>query len=68
MLQEKRLTKRILPIKYNYKRLNEMFLTKQQAKEQIQREIDKTDKEINEIVYKLCNITDEEKKIIEESK
>ncbi len=35
------------------------------AKDQIQREIDKTDKEIDNIVYKLYNITDEERKIIE---
>jgi len=34
-------------------------------KEQIQRQIDKTDKEIDEIVYKLYGITEEERKIIE---
>lgn len=34
-------------------------------KEQIQRQIEKTDKEIDEIVYKLYGITDEERKIIE---
>jgi hypothetical protein len=36
-------------------------------KEQIQRQIDKTDKEIDEIVYILYGITEEEKKIIEDS-
>jgi len=35
-------------------------------KEQIQRQIEKIDKEIDEIVYKLYEITEEEKKIIEE--
>jgi hypothetical protein len=35
------------------------------TKEQIQREIDKTDKEIDEIVYKLYGISEGEKKIIE---
>jgi type I restriction-modification system DNA methylase subunit len=34
-------------------------------KEQIQRQIDKTDKEIDEIVYKLYGITEKERKIIE---
>ncbi|MCI0454683.1 MAG: BREX-1 system adenine-specific DNA-methyltransferase PglX, partial [Candidatus Dadabacteria bacterium] len=34
-------------------------------KEQIQRQIEKTDREIDEIVYKLYGITEEEKKIIE---
>ncbi|MDP2922636.1 MAG: N-6 DNA methylase [Candidatus Omnitrophota bacterium] len=37
-------------------------------KEQIQHQIDKTDKEIDELVYKLYSITEEEKKIIEESR
>jgi adenine-specific DNA-methyltransferase len=37
------------------------------AKEQIQRQIEKTDKEIDEIVYKLYGITEEEKKIIEKT-
>jgi hypothetical protein len=36
------------------------------AKDQIQRQIDKTDKEIDEIVYNLYGITEEKKKIIEE--
>jgi type II restriction/modification system DNA methylase subunit YeeA len=34
-------------------------------KERIQKQIDKTDREIDEIVYKLYCITDEERKIIE---
>jgi len=34
-------------------------------KDQIQRQIEKTDKEIDDIVYRLYDITDEEKKIIE---
>lgn len=34
-------------------------------KDQIQRQIEKTDREIDEIVYKLYKITEEEKKIIE---
>ncbi len=34
-------------------------------KEQIQRQIEKTDREIDELVYKLYGITEEEKKIIE---
>jgi type II restriction/modification system DNA methylase subunit YeeA len=35
------------------------------AKDQIQREIDKTDKEIDNIVYKLYGITEEERKVVE---
>jgi len=35
------------------------------AKEQIKREIEKTDMEINNVVYKLYGITEEERKIIE---
>jgi adenine-specific DNA-methyltransferase len=46
--------------------LNKKIQTaKGNAKEQIQREIDKTDNEIDNIVYKLYGITEEEKKIIE---
>jgi len=37
-------------------------------KERIQKQIDKTDREIDEIVYKLYCITDEERKIIEGEK
>jgi len=36
------------------------------VKDQIQRQIEKTDKEIDDLVYKLYGITDEERKIIEE--
>jgi len=35
------------------------------AKDQIQREIEKTDREIDSIVYKLYGIAEEERKIIE---
>jgi type I restriction-modification system DNA methylase subunit len=37
-------------------------------KEQIQRQTDKTDREIDDLVYKLYGITDEERKIIEEER
>jgi type I restriction-modification system DNA methylase subunit len=37
-------------------------------KDQIQRQIEKTDKEIDDIVYRLYDINDEEKKIIESEK
>ncbi|MEO0124507.1 MAG: TaqI-like C-terminal specificity domain-containing protein [candidate division WOR-3 bacterium] len=37
-------------------------------KEQIQKQIEKTDREIDELVYKLYGITDEERKIIEGEK
>ena len=36
-------------------------------KQKIEQEIQKTDKEIDELVYQLYGITEEEKKIIEES-
>jgi len=39
--------------------------SKGNEKDQIQRQIDQTDKEIDELVYKLYGITEEEKKIIE---
>ena len=43
-----------------------MALTaKVSQKDQIQRQIEKTDKEIDTLVYKLYNITEKEKKIIE---
>ncbi len=46
--------------------LNKKILTaKGNEKEQIQRQIEKTDREIDEIVYELYGITEEEKKIIE---
>lgn len=38
------------------------------AKEQIQRQIDKTDREIDNLVYRLYGITEEERKIIEETR
>lgn len=41
--------------------------TKGNERDLIQRQIEKTDREIDEIVYKLYNITNEEKKIIEEN-
>ncbi len=47
--------------------LNKKIQTaKGSEKRQIQKQIEKTDKEIDEIVYKLYGITDEERKIIEE--
>lgn len=46
--------------------LNKKILSvKGSEKEQIQRQIEKTDKEIDEIVYELYGITEEERKIIE---
>ena len=48
------------------KRLQEEKLS-QFEKEKIEKEINKTDNEIDELVYKLYGITEEEKKIIEES-
>jgi hypothetical protein len=48
--------------------LNKKIQTaKGNAKEQIQREIDKTDRNIDDLVYKLYGITEEEKKIIDRS-
>ena len=38
---------------------------KSSRKEQIQRQIKKTDREIDELVYKLYGIMDEERKVIE---
>jgi len=46
--------------------LNKKLQTaKGSEKEQIQRQIEKTDKEIDDVVYKLYGITEEERKIIE---
>ncbi|HEY4715896.1 MAG TPA: hypothetical protein VII00_02200 [bacterium] len=46
--------------------LNKKIQTaKGSEKEQLQRQIEKTDREIDELVYKLYNIADEERKIIE---
>ena len=48
--------------------LNKKIQTaKGNAKEQIQRQIAITDSKIDEIVYKLYNITEQERKIIEQS-
>jgi len=49
------------------KQLNELGDKKTDEREKIEEEIKKTDKEIDEFVYKIYGITDEEKKIIEES-
>ena len=49
------------------KRLNEIGDKETEEKKKIQTEIEKTDHEIDELVYKLYGITEEEKKIIEES-
>ena len=50
-----------------HKRLNEIGDKQTTEKEKIETEIKKTDNEIDELVYKLYGITDEEKKIIEDS-
>ena len=42
-----------------------LYTSKGGEKEQIQRQIEKTDKEIDELVYKLYGITEEERRIIE---
>ncbi|MCK4251154.1 hypothetical protein KAX97_06885 [candidate division WOR-3 bacterium] len=39
--------------------------TKDSEKEQIQRQIEKTDREIDDLVYKLYGITEKERKVIE---
>lgn len=49
------------------KRLNEIGDKKTDERARIEKEIKKTDAEIDEIVYKIYGITEEEKKIIEES-
>jgi len=49
------------------KRLNEIGDKKTDERQRIEEEIKKTDAEIDELVYKLYGITEEEKKIIEES-
>ena len=49
------------------KRLNELKDKSTDEKANIEAEIKKTDKEIDELVYKLYGITEAEKKIIEES-
>jgi len=50
-----------------HKRLNELGDKKTDERTKIEEEIKKTDREIDELVYKLYGITEEEKKIIEES-
>lgn len=49
------------------KRLNEIGDKKTSESAKIEEEIKKTDAEIDELVYRIYSITDEEKKIIEES-
>lgn len=49
------------------KLLNELGDKKTNERTRIEEEIKKTDKEIDELVYKIYGITDDEKKIIEES-
>ena len=47
--------------------LNKKIQTaKGSRKEQIQQQIERTDKEIDDLVYELYGITDEERKVIEE--
>lgn len=50
-----------------HKRLNEIGDKQTDERKRIEEEIKKTDAEIDELVYKLYGITEEEKKIIEES-
>jgi hypothetical protein len=49
------------------KRLNELGDKRTDARARLEEEIRKTDAEIDELVYKIYDITDEEKKIIEEN-
>lgn len=49
------------------KRLNEIGEKKTEERARIEDEIKRTDKEIDELVYKLYGITNDERKIIEES-
>ncbi len=49
------------------KRLHELKDKSTDEKAKIEAEIKKTDEDINDLVYKLYGITEEEKKIIEES-
>lgn len=50
-----------------HKRLNDFADKNTSETAKLNEEIAKTDKEIDELVYKLYGITDNEKKIIEES-
>ena len=52
---------------YLNKRLNEIGDKKTDERARIEEEIKHTDNEIDELVYKIYGITEEEKKIIEES-
>jgi hypothetical protein len=45
----------------------EVFETKKTEVQLLNSEIDKTDKEINQMVYKLYDLTEEEIKIVEEA-
>mgnify|MGYP001608190191 FL=1 len=49
------------------KKISEFGDKKTSESAKLEEEIKKTDKEIDEIVYKLYGITEEEKKIIEEN-
>jgi hypothetical protein len=49
------------------KHLKEIGAKKIDEKARIEEEISKTENEIDKIVYKIYNITDEEKKVIEQS-
>jgi len=49
------------------KRLNEIGDKKTDERARIEEEIKKTDAEIDELVYKIYGITEEEKKVIEKS-
>lgn len=51
----------------NSKKLNEFGNKKTSETVKLEEEIKKTDKEIDELVYQLYGITEEEKNIIEES-
>jgi len=49
------------------KRLNEIGDKQTAERKKIEKEIKKTDKEIDDLVYELYGITDEERKVIEEA-
>jgi vacuolar-type H+-ATPase subunit I/STV1 len=58
------LVERIISLKT---RLNEIGDKKTDERQRIEEEIKKTDQEIDELVYELYGITEEEKKVIDES-
>lgn len=63
---DKKLHDNLVPLVDVMLDLNKKIQTvKGSKKEQIQRQIEKTDKEIDEMVYKLYGITKRERKIIE---